>query len=46
MRSRPEGRRQLYRFDPAGVQALRDYLDRMWTDALAAYARSFDQEAT
>jgi DNA-binding transcriptional ArsR family regulator len=46
VRSRPAGRRQLYRFDPVGVQALRDYLDRMWTDALAAYARSFDEEAT
>ena len=36
VRSQPEGRRRLYRVDPKGVAALRTYLDRMWTDALAA----------
>ena len=44
VRSRPDGRRRLYRVDPAGLEALRAYLDRMWDDALAAYARSFEEE--
>jgi DNA-binding transcriptional ArsR family regulator len=44
VRSRPDGRRRLYRMDPAGIQALRSYLDRMWDDALAAYARSFEED--
>ncbi|HEX3648587.1 MAG TPA: metalloregulator ArsR/SmtB family transcription factor [Pseudonocardiaceae bacterium] len=34
------GTRRLYRVDPAGVAALRDYLDRMWGDALAAFAKA------
>jgi DNA-binding transcriptional ArsR family regulator len=41
---RRDGRRVLYRLDTAGIQALRTYLDRMWDDALAAYARSFEEE--
>ncbi len=41
--SRPEAQRRLYRLDPAGIAALRDYAERMWTDALAAYARSFEE---
>lgn len=44
VRSRPDGQRRLYRLDPAGIEALRSYLDRMWDDALAAYARSFEEE--
>lgn len=42
VRSRPDGRRRIYRPDPAGIEALRAYLDRMWDDVLAAYATSFD----
>lgn len=37
----PAGRRRLYRPDPAGIAALRAYVDRMWTDVLDAYAASF-----
>src|SRR5262245_14705791 len=44
VRSRPDGQRRLYRVDPAGIQALRAYLDRMWDDALAAYAKSFEED--
>ena len=44
VRSRPDGQRRLYRLDPAGIEALRTYLDRMWDDALAAYAKSFEED--
>src|SRR5262245_16832768 len=43
VRSRPDRQRRLYSPDPAGIVALRDYLDRMWTDVLTAYARSFEE---
>lgn len=39
------GTRRLYRVNPAGVAALRDYLDRMWGDALAAFARATEAAA-
>lgn len=42
--SRAVGTSRIYRADPAGIAALRQYLDRMWTDVLAAYAASFDEE--
>jgi DNA-binding transcriptional ArsR family regulator len=32
-----DGNRRLYRVDPDGVAGLRSYLDRFWTDALAAF---------
>jgi len=41
--SRPQAQRRLYRLDPAGLADLREYADRMWTDALDAYARSFEE---
>lgn len=41
--SRPQAQRRLYRLDPAGLAGLREYADRMWTDALDAYARSFEE---
>ena len=34
---RAEGTRRLYRVDPGGVGALRDYLDRFWDQALTAF---------
>ena len=43
VRGRAEGRRRVYQLDPAGLATLRRYLDRMWGDALAAYARSFEE---
>ncbi len=33
-----EGTRRIYRLAPQGWAALREYLDAMWDDALAAYA--------
>ncbi len=42
----PVGRRRLYRPDPAGIAALRAYVDRMWSDVLDAYAASFTQRPT
>ena len=43
VRSRRDGRRVLYRADAAGLGALREYLDRMWTEVLGRYARSFEE---
>jgi DNA-binding transcriptional ArsR family regulator len=37
---RPVGRRRLYAVDPAGLEALRAYLERMWGQALADYRRT------
>jgi DNA-binding transcriptional ArsR family regulator len=34
----PNGTRRLYRIDPAGLEALRDYVDSFWTAALAGFA--------
>ena len=33
------GTRRIYRLSPDGIGALRRYLDTLWDDALAAYAR-------
>lgn len=32
-----DGTRRIYRIDPAGLGALRQWLDRFWDDALAAF---------
>jgi DNA-binding transcriptional ArsR family regulator len=34
---RAEGTRRLYRVDPGGVGAMRDYLEGFWDQALAAF---------
>ena len=34
---RAQGTRRLYRIDPRGVGAMRDYLDGFWDQALTAY---------
>ena len=39
---RPDGARRLYRVDPAGVAAMRDYFDRFWNQALAAFKAAVD----
>jgi DNA-binding transcriptional ArsR family regulator len=41
---RAEGNRRIYRLDPRGIEALRDYFDGFWSDALAAYARAVDED--
>jgi DNA-binding transcriptional regulator GbsR (MarR family) len=40
---RPAGTRRIYQLDSAGVGALRAYLDRFWTKALAAYKEAVEQ---
>ena len=37
---RPAGNRRLYELNIAGVEALRAYFDRFWTQALAAFKRA------
>ncbi|RZT25127.1 ArsR family transcriptional regulator [Mycobacterium sp. BK558] len=40
---RPDGTRRIYQLEPAGIQALRDDLDRFWTGALAGFKRVVEQ---
>jgi DNA-binding transcriptional ArsR family regulator len=40
---RPAGNRRLYAVDPAGVDALRAYFDRFWTQSLAAFKRAAER---
>ena len=37
------GNRRLYRVDPAGIADLRDYFDRFWDQALAAFKAKAEQ---
>jgi DNA-binding transcriptional ArsR family regulator len=39
---RPEGTRRIYRVDPTGIAAMRDYLDEMWDTALHAFAAAVE----
>jgi DNA-binding transcriptional ArsR family regulator len=41
---RREGTRRLYRIDPAGVAALRNYFDDFWNEALAAFQAAAESE--
>ncbi len=43
---RAAGTRRIYRVDPAGVAAMREYLDQMWDAALAAFALAVEEHAT
>ncbi|HLN69121.1 MAG TPA: metalloregulator ArsR/SmtB family transcription factor [Streptosporangiaceae bacterium] len=38
--SRAEGTRHMYQLNPAGVTALRAYLDRVWDQALTSYHKA------
>jgi DNA-binding transcriptional ArsR family regulator len=38
--SQAEGTRRIYRLNPDGVTALRAYLDRIWEEALTAFAKT------
>jgi DNA-binding transcriptional ArsR family regulator len=42
---RPAGNRRIYQVDPAGVAALRAYLDQFWNKALIAYKAAVEQQA-
>jgi DNA-binding transcriptional ArsR family regulator len=41
---RPAGNRRIYQLDPAGVGALRAYLDQFWNRSLAAFKAAVEQE--
>lgn len=40
---RQVGARRMYQVDPAGVDALRTYLDRFWSQALAAFKAAAEE---
>ena len=40
---RPAGTKRIYAVDPAGVGALRDYLDQFWSTTLTAYKAVVEQ---
>ena len=42
---RAEGTRRLYAVDTRGVEALRDWLDGFWDEALSAFKSAAEQEA-
>lgn len=39
-----QGTRRIYSIDPAGLGAIRAWLDRFWDRALAAYAEAAERE--
>ena len=39
------GNRRIYRVDPDGLAALRDQLDRFWSQALESYKATVEQES-
>jgi DNA-binding transcriptional ArsR family regulator len=41
----PEGTRRIYRLDPRGIAAMREWLDAHWTIALDAFKEFADQQA-
>jgi DNA-binding transcriptional ArsR family regulator len=41
---RQHGTQRIYQVDPTGVQALRNYLDRFWDDALRAFKAEAERE--
>jgi DNA-binding transcriptional ArsR family regulator len=41
---RAEGTRRVYRIDPAGLGAIRAWLDQFWTASLESYAKAADTE--
>ena len=42
----PDGTRRVYRLDPRGLGALRDWLDRFWVDQLTAFKDFAEQQET
>jgi len=42
---RREGRRRVYRLEPAGLAPLRAYVEDLWDDVLSAYASAAQKEA-
>jgi DNA-binding transcriptional ArsR family regulator len=44
VRDRRDGNRRVYSVDPAGLAALREYVERYWDRALAAFERAAAEE--
>jgi DNA-binding transcriptional ArsR family regulator len=44
VRDHAEGTRRIYAIDPAGLGALRAWLDRFWDQSLAAYGAAAEKE--
>lgn len=44
VRDEQAGTRRLYSVDPQSLEALRAYLDDMWTDALASFKRAAESK--
>ena len=42
---RADGTRRYYQVNPAGLEAVRHYLDRFWDRALAAFKKAAEDEA-
>ncbi|MGA7924466.1 MAG: metalloregulator ArsR/SmtB family transcription factor [Candidatus Sulfotelmatobacter sp.] len=40
----PDGTRRVYRVDPRGIEAMKNYLDRLWDRALAAFKVAAEKE--
>ena len=40
----PEGTRRIYRLDPRGIAAMRDWLDAHWSGALQSFASFADEQ--
>jgi DNA-binding transcriptional ArsR family regulator len=43
---RADGTRRVYRVDPTGVAAIREYVDQMWDTALEAFAAAAENQET
>ena len=46
VRHEKRGTRHIYRLDPEGVAALRDYLESLWHDALSSFKDAADASVT
>lgn len=44
VRDQADGTRRIYRIDPAGLGAIRTWLDQFWDRTLAAYAEAVERE--
>ena len=45
VRERREGRNRIYELNPAGLNALREYFDRFWAQALEAFKQEVEKAA-
>jgi DNA-binding transcriptional ArsR family regulator len=45
VRERREGRNRIYELNPAGLNALREYFDRFWAQALDAFKQEVEKPA-